>query len=171
MQVEIVDIDSEVSEETNKQIFLTINQEEQKNNNLYISSDTESQKKIFSTVLDINHNNNHNYNNDKENKKENKKDNNSDTNNKNNLDTSKNDSLNGWDMDAIDTLDNWYEAFLRQSFVYQFILDRNYKMSNKLNMISVIFSSLLGIFSAFKLWIDNDALFQTIFPLDEGGVV
>ena len=59
MQVEIVDIDSEVSEETNKHIFLTINQEEQKNNNLYISSDTESQKKIFSTVLDINHNNNY----------------------------------------------------------------------------------------------------------------
>ena len=59
MQVEMVDIESEVSE-TNKQIFLTINQEEQKNNNLYISSDTESQKKMFSTVLDINHN----YNND-----------------------------------------------------------------------------------------------------------
>jgi hypothetical protein len=180
MQVEIVDIDSEVSEETNKQIFLTINQEEQKNNNLYISSDTESQKKIFSTVLDINHNNNHNYNNDKENKNKNKnkKNNNSDINNNNsdinnnnsninnnnsNINNSnKNDSLNGWDMDAIDTLDNWYEAFQRQSFVYQFILDRNYKMSNKLNMISVIFSSLLGIFSAFKLWIANDSIFQTV---------
>ena len=41
MQVEIIDIDidSEISENNNK-IFLTINSEEQKNNNLYISSDT-----------------------------------------------------------------------------------------------------------------------------------
>ena len=148
MQVEIIDVDSEVSE-TNKKIFLTINSEEQKNNNLYISSDTDSQHKMFSNVLDIKHN----YNNDKVNKV-----NKVNTDNKDNKDNKDN----GWDDDAIKTLDNWYEAFLTQSFVYQFILDRNYKMSNKLNMISVIFSSLLGIFSAFKLWIANDSIFQTV---------
>ena len=153
MQVEIIDVDSEVSE-TNKKIFLTINSEEQKNNNLYISSDTDSQHKMFSNVLDIKHN----YNNDKHN---NDKDDEDDKNNKDNK-NSDNKSVNGWDDDAIKTLDNWYEAFLTQSFVYQFILDRNYKMSNKLNMISVIFSSLLGIFSAFKLWIANDSIFQTV---------
>jgi hypothetical protein len=163
MQVEIIDIDSEVSE-TNKKIFLTINSEEQKNNNLYISSDTEShetesQNKMFSNVLDIKHKNN----NDNKNKDKDNKDNKNNKNNKDNKNfDSDNKSVNGWDDDAIKTLDNWYDAFLTQSFVYQFILDRNYKMSNKLNMISVIFSSLLGIFSAFKLWIANDSVFQTI---------
>ena len=177
----MVDIDSEGSD-NNKQIFLTINQEEQKNNNVCISSDSETQKKMFSTILDIKHN----FNNDKENNNkdnhdnkdnQNNKDNPNNKDNKNNLDNpnnkdnkdnldnqnnNKEKSINGWDTDAIFTLDNWYEAFQRQSFVYQFILDRNYKMSNKLNMISVIFSSLLGIFSAFKLWIANDSVFQTV---------
>ena len=169
----MVDIDSEGSD--NKQIFLTINPEEQKNNNVCISSDSETQKKMFSTVLDIKHN----FNNDKENNNNNNNKDNSDNKDKpdnkdnqnNNSDNQNNNpdnkdnkekSINGWDTDAIFTLDNWYEAFQRQSFVYQFILDRNYKMSNKLNMISVIFSSLLGIFSAFKLWIANDSVFQTV---------
>lgn len=158
MQVEIIDVDSEISESNNK-VFLTINSEEQKNNNLYISSDTESQNKMFSNVLDIKHN----YNNDKHNNKDNKVNTDNKDNKVNKVNTDNTDNTdNGWDDDAIKTLDNWYEAFLTQSFVYQFILDRNYKMSNKLNMISVIFSSLLGIFSAFKLWIANDSIFQTV---------
>jgi hypothetical protein len=69
---------------------------------------------------------------------------------------------NGWDDDANKTINNWYQLFKQQSFIYQWILDRNKKMSDHLNAISVVSSSLLGIFSAFKLWIDNDQLFQTI---------
>jgi len=171
MQVEMVDIDSECSD-NNKQIFLTINPEEQKNNNVCISSDSETQKKMFSTILDIKHNFNNdkdnqniikdNQNNNPDNQNNNPDNQNNNKNNQNNNPDNKEKSINGWDTDAIFTLDNWYEAFQRQSFVYQFILDRNYKMSNKLNMISVIFSSLLGIFSAFKLWIANDTVFQTV---------
>mgnify|MGYP000103007708 CR=1 FL=1 len=69
---------------------------------------------------------------------------------------------NGWDENAIKTINNWYYTFKELSFVYQWVLDRNRKMSDRLATISVISSSALGIFSAFKLWIDNDALFQTV---------
>jgi len=69
---------------------------------------------------------------------------------------------NGWDDNAIKTINNWYYTFKELSFVYQWVLDRNRKMSDRLATISVISSSALGIFSAFKLWIDNDALFQTV---------
>ena len=69
---------------------------------------------------------------------------------------------NGWDENAMKTIDNWYNIFKELSFVYQWVLDRNRKMSDRLATISVISSSALGIFSAFKLWIDNDALFQTV---------
>lgn len=68
--------------------------------------------------------------------------------------------INGWDNEATNTLDNWYEAFTRQSYIYQYILDRNRKISDNLNLISVISSSSLGIFSAFKLWIQDDNKFQ-----------
>lgn len=69
---------------------------------------------------------------------------------------------NGWDNDAEKTINNWFNAFKKSSFIYQWVLDRNRKMSDRLATISVISSSALGIFSAFKLWIDNDALFQTV---------
>jgi len=76
--------------------------------------------------------------------------------------TSKTHNENGWDENAIKTINNWYYTFKELSFVYQWVLDRNRKMSDRLATISVISSSALGIFSAFKLWIDNDALFQTV---------
>jgi len=69
---------------------------------------------------------------------------------------------NGWDNDAEKTINNWFNTFKKLSFIYQWVLDRNRKMSDRLATISVISSSALGIFSAFKLWIDNDALFQTV---------
>lgn len=72
-----------------------------------------------------------------------------------------NSSDNGWDKDAKKTLINWYELFKYDSFVYQFILDYNIKISNYLNILSIVASTILGIFSGFKLWID-DAMFQTI---------
>ncbi len=74
----------------------------------------------------------------------------------------KEDNVNGWDHDANVTITNWYNLFKQQSFIYQWVLDRNRKMSDRLATVSIIASSILGIFSAFKLWIDNDALFQTI---------
>jgi len=76
--------------------------------------------------------------------------------------TTKTHNENGWDDNATKTINNWYYTFKELSFVYQWVLDRNRKMSDRLATISVISSSALGIFSAFKLWIDNDALFQTV---------
>lgn len=63
---------------------------------------------------------------------------------------------NGWDEDATNTINNWYELFKQQSFIYQWVLDRNKKISNKLMLGSIIFSSGLGIFTSFKLWIRNE---------------
>jgi hypothetical protein len=71
-------------------------------------------------------------------------------------------NINGWDNDANITIVNWYKTFKQQSFIYQFVLDRNIKISDRLAIISIISSGLLGIFSGFKLWIDNDSIFQTV---------
>ncbi len=73
-----------------------------------------------------------------------------------------NKNINGWDNEANITITNWYKTFKQQSFIYQFVLDRNRKISDKLAVISIISSTLLGIFSGFKLWIDNNAVFQTV---------
>jgi hypothetical protein len=74
---------------------------------------------------------------------------------------SKPDNINGWDKDASITIKNWYKTFRQQSFIYQWILDRNRKMSDRLNILSIVSSSSLGIFSAFKLWLGNELVFQT----------
>ena len=70
------------------------------------------------------------------------------------------DIINGWNDDAINTINNWYNLFKQQSFIYQWILDRNNKISNKLMITSIIASSALGIFSSFKLWV-KDEVFKT----------
>lgn len=69
--------------------------------------------------------------------------------------------VNDWDDDANSTLKNWYFVFEEMSHSYQYILDRNYKISSNLSMISVISSSLLSLFSGFKLWIQDDKVFQS----------
>lgn len=69
--------------------------------------------------------------------------------------------INDWDDDANSTLKNWYYMFEEMSHSYQYILDRNYKMASQLSMISVVSSSFLSIFAGFKLWLHNDAIFQT----------
>jgi len=69
--------------------------------------------------------------------------------------------VNDWDNDANSTLKNWYYAFEEMSHSYQYILDRNYKISSNLSMVSVVSSSLLSLFSGFKLWIQNDKIFQS----------
>ncbi len=71
-------------------------------------------------------------------------------------------NINGWDNDANVTAKNWYKIFKQQSFIYQWILDRNRRIGTKLAYISIISSSLLGIFTGFKLWVANDAIFQTV---------
>jgi hypothetical protein len=73
-------------------------------------------------------------------------------------------SNNGWDDDANTTVNNWYELFKQQSFIYQWVLERNKKISNKLLMASIISSSILGVFSSFKLWV-KDETFSTASDL------
>ena len=70
-------------------------------------------------------------------------------------------NVNGWDYDANITITNWYNLFKEQSFIYQWVLDRNLKISNRLNTLSVITSSALGIFSGFQIWINDCNTFQT----------
>jgi hypothetical protein len=69
-------------------------------------------------------------------------------------------STNGWDDDANDTIRNWYNTFKENSYIYQYIIDRNQKIASKLNLISIVSSSVLGIFSSFKLWLHSDYLFS-----------
>ena len=72
--------------------------------------------------------------------------------------------INGWDNDAMKTITNWYDIFKQQSFMYQWILEKNLKISNKLIMASIIASSALGIFTSFKIWINKDS-FNTVSDL------
>ena len=68
---------------------------------------------------------------------------------------------NGWDMNANEMLHGWLETMKSNSFIYQFILDRNYRFSTNLSLLSIVSSSALSIFSGFKLWIDNDQVFRS----------
>ena len=74
---------------------------------------------------------------------------------------SSNDYDNGWDDNANNTINNWYSLFKQQSFIYQWVLERNKKISNKLMLASIIASSTLGIFSSFKLWIKDETFSKT----------
>jgi hypothetical protein len=68
---------------------------------------------------------------------------------------------NGWDKDANITIENWYNIFKQQSFMYQLILDKNMLISDRLAVLSIISSTSLGLFTGFKLWKENDMIFQT----------
>jgi len=70
-------------------------------------------------------------------------------------------TINDWNEEANRTLRNWYYAFKEISHSYQFILDRNYTIASKLNLASVVSSSALSIFAGFKLWVQNDKVFQS----------
>ena len=61
--------------------------------------------------------------------------------------------INGWDTDANKTIQNWFNCFKEYRWIYQYILDRNYKISTNLILLSVIGSSTLSVFSGFKMWI------------------
>ena len=66
----------------------------------------------------------------------------------------------GWDKDAVETVQNWRILFKEYKYIYEWILERNHKISTNLNLISVVSSSLMGCFSAFKLWVQDDRTFQ-----------
>lgn len=69
-------------------------------------------------------------------------------------------NINGWDEEANTTLRNWYHTFRQQSYIYQWVLDHNNLMSERLAIASIVTSSTLGIFAGFKLWIPG-TVFQT----------
>jgi hypothetical protein len=72
-----------------------------------------------------------------------------------------NEGINGWDNDANNTINNWFDVCKEYRWRYQFILDRNYQFATRLNTTSIIFSSILSIFSGFKLW-QNSIDFQNV---------
>ena len=62
---------------------------------------------------------------------------------------------NGWDKDANDTIQNWFDICKEYRWRYQYILDRNYFLAGQFSTISIVFSSLLSVFSGIKLWQQN----------------
>jgi phage host-nuclease inhibitor protein Gam len=68
--------------------------------------------------------------------------------------------VNGWDKNAVETVRNWRILFKENKYIYEWVLEKNYKISTNLNLISVVSSSVMGCFSAFKLWIQDDRTFQ-----------
>jgi len=66
----------------------------------------------------------------------------------------------GWDEDALETVLNWRLLFKEYKYIYEWILERNHRISTNLNLLSVVSSSAMGCFSAFKLWVQDDKTFQ-----------
>jgi hypothetical protein len=69
-------------------------------------------------------------------------------------------NVNGWDENAIETVRNWRILFKENKYIYEWVLEKNHRISTNLNLISVISSSAMGCFSAFKLWVQDDRMFQ-----------
>jgi hypothetical protein len=58
---------------------------------------------------------------------------------------------NGYDTIANETLDTMYNKCKFLSFAYQFILDRNFKFSTRLSILSMVSSSLMSIYYSSNL--------------------
>lgn len=69
-------------------------------------------------------------------------------------------NVNGWDENAVETVRNWRILLKENKYIYEWILEKNHRISTNLNLISVISSSAMGCFSAFKLWVQDDRVFQ-----------
>lgn len=69
-------------------------------------------------------------------------------------------NINGWDENAVETVRNWRILLKENKYIYGWVLEKNYRISTNLNLISVISSSAMGCFSAFKLWVQDDRTFQ-----------
>ena len=133
----------------NHNIFLSSDESEttdkKENNTIFFSSDSSDEKNATNGINIINNTKIHNIKNIT-----------NDDDSSNSISEKNNDNINGWDLNANTTITNWYTLFKQQSFIYQWILERNQKISNKLTLASIISSSILGIFAGFKLWIHND---------------
>jgi hypothetical protein len=70
--------------------------------------------------------------------------------------------FNNWNVNNNQTVKNWFNILKEYKFIYQCVLDKNYKKSIKYNIASIIASSTLGFFSAFKLWLPDEVLFQSV---------
>ena len=81
------------------------------------------------------------------------------------LDSDKNTIINGYDDKSVKMLENMKSNCRFLSFSYQFILDRNFKFSTRLSIISMISSSMMSIFAGFKLWLGDDKSFQSYSDL------
>lgn len=73
----------------------------------------------------------------------------------------KSSDINGWDNDANITIKNWYHTFKQQSFIYQWVLDKNHRIAERYALTSIMSSGMLSIFSGFTLWVPTN-LFHTI---------
>jgi hypothetical protein len=69
-------------------------------------------------------------------------------------------NVNGWDKNAVETVRNWRILFKENKYIYEWVLEKNHRISTNLNLISVVSSSAMGCFSAFKLWVQDDRMFQ-----------
>jgi len=69
-------------------------------------------------------------------------------------------NVNGWDKNAVETVRNWRILLKENKYIYEWVLEKNHRISTNLNLISVISSSVMGCFSAFKLWVQDDRMFQ-----------
>lgn len=74
-------------------------------------------------------------------------------------------SDNGWNDDSLKTVSKWREFLLEYKFIYEFVLERNLKISGVLVFISITSSAILGILSAIKLWLGNEFHFQVATDL------
>lgn len=71
------------------------------------------------------------------------------------------DKTHGWTEEDENMLLNWADTLKKTSFSYQYLLDKSFKISTRLSLISVCSSSLLSIFAGFKLWIQDNRVFQS----------
>lgn len=69
-------------------------------------------------------------------------------------------NVNGWNENAVETVRNWRILLKENKYIYEWVLEKNHRISTNLNLISVISSSAMGCFSAFKLWVQDDRTFQ-----------
>jgi hypothetical protein len=90
------------------------------------------------------------------------------TDNKSNIELNRipqNSIINGYDTKSVKMLENMKSNCHFLSFSYQFFLDRNFKFSTRLSIISMISSSMMSIFAGFKLWLGDDKSFQSYSDL------
>lgn len=77
-----------------------------------------------------------------------------DSNNKNKI--LKFNNLNNSKNITNEIINNWYILFQKYKFYYQLILDKNAKFFNYLTLLSIFLTTILGLFSAFKMSVNTN---------------